>query len=146
MNVGTDVGFYVFILITMPLVLLAVGFAFSVTKVAVSYYNNLDHHITKRWAGISLILLALFIFFSWIRFGAYGPGEEARLTPAYKDGANILNESAPDEKTEEEVKKEAEDSKNEMLKQVQDHAWGKGEEDDFQKYLEEALKVKNYHN
>lgn len=142
MNVGTDLNLYLWILITLPIVVVGGTFIYLLVDLIIKDYHSKEK--VNRRIGILLILFALFAFMTWIRFGAYGPGEESMLTPAHKDGANVLNDSAPDEKPKEEIKKEAEDSKSEVLKQVQDHAWGKGEEEDFQKYLKEALRVKNY--
>lgn len=142
MNVGMDPGFYMWILVVTPTLIAMTGFVFMLSLVRDAYKKK-NMKLLRRGVIASILMFMFVIFITWATFGAYGPGIQVDVTPAEDDGINILNDSAPEEKTIEEIKQEAEEDKNELLKQVQNHAWGKGEEDDFNKYVDEVLKVKD---
>jgi len=141
MNVGTDLGFYVWIAMSMPTLIAMTAFFFMINIMRDAHKRGNKKLFNKaKWGAVVTFIVVIFV--TWATFGAFGHGLEANITPTEDDGVNVINDSAPEEKPREEIEKEAEESKSELLKQVQDHAWGKGEEDDFNKYLDEVLKRK----
>lgn len=129
-NFGGDLSIWVYFGIGLVLI----GFSLIFIERVMKYVTTRRKIVFLQTVGIAgIITLLIFSFFV-----SFGPGKPSLLSPPETEGMHKIVNRMPDEKSKEELAKEAEEKKPTELKR-QDESFIKDKEE-ADRYIEEALK------
>ena len=129
-NFGGDLSIWVY----FGIIVIIIGLIVLIGEHIIKYLHTGSKKLFIQTMGLSSILLVLIFMF----FVAFGPGRPNKLPPPETEGMHKIVDKMPNEKSEEELAKEAEEKKPTELKR-QDESFVKDKEE-ADRYIEEALK------
>jgi len=129
-NFGGDLSIWVY----FGIALILTGFVVIFIERIIKYMNTQSKIVFLQAVSVAGIIIVLTLLF----FVSFGPGKPTSLPPSETEGMYKIVSEMPDEKSEEELAKEAEEKKPMELKR-QNESFVKDKEE-ADKYIEEALK------
>lgn len=139
-NVGTDAGAWFWVVKSLIVTALGVWFVFGlVFEVRTCYSKDnevLEQEFDFKKIAFRAVIFMLAGFFCFVAFGKGSPPPVAGYE--YEEGIMEMTDKAPDQKPIEEIRKEAEEIKDEHLKKVEKEGFA-DEAKEADDYIKKAL-------